>query len=72
MLTMTIWVQQQSLLDKPNLRLVGSKVLTIVDSLEARSHTGEGAAIARLRKLEDALRAELKRQAEKEDTRGNS
>jgi hypothetical protein len=66
MLTDTIYIQQQSLLESPNTKQVASRALRIVDSLESRQGTGEGAAIARLRKLEDALRSQMKQQAVRE------
>jgi hypothetical protein len=64
MLAMTVYVNAQTLVEKPCLKLVASKVLRIVDSIEARTGSGEGQALARLRRFEEALREELNRQSE--------
>jgi hypothetical protein len=67
MLKDTIFVQEQSLLESPNLKLTASRARTICDSLEARTGRGEGAALARLSKLESAMRDAMR----KDDARGN-
>jgi len=71
MLTDTIYCQQQSLLSNPNLKQVTARTRVIVDSLEVRQSSGEGQAVARLRRFEAALRDEMKAQAVKDDARGN-
>jgi hypothetical protein len=63
MLKDTIYVQEQATQENPNLKQVASRVLRIIDSLEARTGSGEGAALARLRRFENAVRDEMKRQA---------
>jgi len=58
MLTDTIFIQQQSLLENPNLKQIRSRVLHVIDGIEFRSCSGgEGAAIARLSVLEQATDA---------------
>jgi hypothetical protein len=73
MLQDTIFVQQASTTENPNLKLIASKCRMVVDSLEVRTGGGEGEALVRLHRLETALRDEMRKQSEQggDDSRGN-